>query len=226
MSEEDRRELIARQHRALYGDNSSLYESGGPAAGSRPQSQDIRVPSSGRGASPLAFDPYSAPQSQQGTDGAVQMPPRDRTGSTASPVSGGGPAGQQFGLLSDQQQQQQQIPPRTSESSPRASPPLSAGAGGSKAGVAPIGTRPTAQATTGPAGANKRSTTPLTPSGLSHGFNAEERSTSAASNPPGLGAGAAEKGGVAGLGSWGGNAGGVWGAGPGKGLAVQPSVWG
>ena len=212
MSEEDRRELIARQHRALYGDGASLYEAG--SSGSRPQSQDVRGPSSGRGASPLAFDPYSS-QPQQGGEGAVQMPPRDPTGSTASPVTGG--PGQQFGLLSESQQ-----PPRTSESSPRTSPPLSAG---SKGGVAPIGTRP-AQAPTSAAAANKRSTTPMTPSGLSYGFSAEmqnavtkaeERSTSAASNPP-----LADKG-VAGLGSWGGNSN-VWGAG--KGLAVQPSVWG
>lgn len=213
MSEEDRRELIARQHRALYGDNASLYESG--SSGSRPPSQDVRVPSSGRGASPLAFDPYSAP-SHQPSEGAVQMPPRDRTGSTASPVPNA--ASQPFGLLGDSAPQQAT---RTSDSSPRASPPLSAGA---KGGVAPIGTRPAPA----PAAA-KRSTTPMTPSGLSYGFSADaghslaatskadERSTSAASNP-----GIADKG-VAGLGSWGGNAS-VWGAG--KGLAVQPSVWG
>ena len=224
MSEEDRRELIARQHRALYGDNSSLYESGAASSSSRPQSQDLRVSSSGRGGSPLAFDPYSAPQ-QPGSEGAaVQMPPRDRTGSTASPVSGGPTQGQQFGLLGDSQQ-----PTRTaSDSSPRASPPLSAG---SKGGVAPIGTRPAQVPIPNAAAAsNKRSTTPLTPSGLSYGFSAEsqapgvskaeERSTSAASNPT-----IADKG-VAGLGgaAWGGNAGGVWGAG--KGLAVQGSVWG
>ena len=189
-----------------------MYESSG--SNSRPQSQDVRVPSSGRGASPLAFDPY-AQQNQQGGEGAVQMPPRDRTGGTASPASNG--PNQQFGLLNESQQ-----PSRTSDSSPRASPPLSAG---SKGGVAPIGTRPI-QGSGPSAAGNKRSTTPLTPSGLSYGFNAEsqnaagrpeERSTSAASNP------ALTEKGVAGLGNWGGNSN-VWGGG--KGLAVQPSVWG
>ncbi|KAI6915881.1 hypothetical protein KC341_g19237, partial [Hortaea werneckii] len=75
-------------------------------------------------------------------------------------------------------------------------------------------------------GLNKRSTTPMTPSSLSYGFNAEsqnpnmknERSASAASNPP------LEKG-VSGLGGWGGSNSGVWGSGKGS-LAVQPSVWG
>jgi len=61
MSEDDRRELIARQHRALYGDNSSLYN----ADGSRAQGQDVRVPSGGRGPSPLAYDPFGA-QAQAG----------------------------------------------------------------------------------------------------------------------------------------------------------------
>ena len=58
MSEEERRELIARQHRALYGDNSTLYNADGTAA--RPNSQDARVPAGARGVSPMAFDPFSA----------------------------------------------------------------------------------------------------------------------------------------------------------------------
>ena len=66
MSEEDRRELIARQHSALYGDNSSLYNADGTAA--RPSSQDARVPVGARGASPMAFDPFSA-QAQAATNG-------------------------------------------------------------------------------------------------------------------------------------------------------------
>jgi len=210
MSEEDRRELIARQHRALYGDNSSLY--GAEGSGPRPQSQDVRVSGSGRGPSPLAFDPFGV-QAQAGAEGAVQMPPRDRANSTASPASN--PAAQQsFGLLNEAQQSS-----RTSTSSPGGSPPLVQG----QKGVAPIGTRPMPQAAPG---LSKRSTTPMTPSSLSYGFNAEsqnpnmknERSASAASNPP------LEKG-VSGLGGWGGSNSGVWGSGKGS-LAVQPSVWG
>ena len=217
MSEEDRRELIARQHRALYGDNSSLYGAEGSAP--RPQSQDVRVSNSGRGQSPLAYDLYGA-QNQPGAEGAVQMPPRDRGNSAASPVSNQ-TTQQSFNLLSDAQQSS-----RTSNSSQGGSPPPGQGQKGGVPGVAPIGTRP-AQAPNSAGGLNKRSTTPLTPSSLSYGFSAEqnagnatkdERSTSAASNPP-----LADKG-VSGLGGWGSNSG-VWGSGKNT-LAVQPSVWG
>lgn len=223
MSEEDRRELIARQHRALYGDNSSLYNADGTAA--RPTSQDARVPSGTRGASPMAFDPFSAQaQAAAGGEGSVQMPPRDRTGSTASPTNN--PAAQQsFALLNDQQSR------RTSNSSPSGSPPLAQGPKGSVGGVAPIGTRPV-QAPGAAAGLSKRSTTPLTPSSLSYGFSSaeaqnpavaaqqikDERSASSASNPA-----LAEKN-VGGLGgAWGGNSG-VWGK---NALgSAQASVWG
>jgi hypothetical protein len=211
MSEEDRRELIARQHRALYGENSSLYN----ADGTRAQGQDVRAPSDGRGPSPLAYDALRK-QGQTSSEGSVQMPPRERTENTTSPVSSA--TSQQFGLLHEGQNS------RASNSPPGASPPLGPGQGqkGNTAGVAPIGTRP-AQ---GPG--NKRSTTPLTPSTLSYGFNAsdgqnanvakDERTTSAGSNTL-----TAEKN-VSGLGNWGSNSG-VWGSGKNS-LAVQPSVWG
>ena len=215
MSEEDRREIIARQYRALYGESSAIYPQ--ESATSRPQSQDVRVTSSGRGPSPLAYDSYGAPQSQ-GANGSVQMPPRDRGNSTASPISNS-TTQQSFQMLNDAQQSS-----RTSNSSPGTSPPPGQGSKGGAPGVAPIGTRP-AQAPTSAGGVNKRSTTPLTPSSLSYGYSAEgqtaapgkdDRSTSATSNPP-----VADKG-VA-LGGWGSNSG-VWGSG--KNLAVQPSVWG
>ena len=218
MTEEDRRDLIARQHRALYGDGSSMYNADGTPA-SRPSSQDARVSSAGRGPSPLAFDPFGV-QTQSGAEGAVQMPPRDRTNSTASPVSSQ-QTQQSFGLLNDAAQSS-----RTSNSSPGGSPPLGHGQKGSAAGIIPIGTRPT-QPPTSTGGLNKRSTTPLTPSSLSHGFSSadhqhgnvkDERSASAASNPP-----HADKG-VSGLGNWGNNSA-AWGAGKST-LAVQPSVWG
>lgn len=223
MSEEDRRELIARQHRALYGDNSSLYNADGTAA--RPTSQDVRVPGGARGASPMAFDPFSAQaQAAANGEGAVQMPPRDRASSTASPASNAATQ-QSFALLNDQQSR------RTSNSSPSGSPPLSQGPKGTVGGVAPIGTRPV-QAP-GPAGGlNKRSTTPLTPSSLAYGFSSaeaqnpngqpqqlkDERSTSSASNPA-----LADKNVGALGGGWGGNSG-VWGKNT-LGNA-QASVWG
>lgn len=218
MSEEDRRELIARQHRALYGDNSSLYNADGTAA--RPSSQDARVPAGARGASPMAFDPFSAQaQAAASSEGAVQMPPRDRANSTASPVSNAA-AQQSFALLNDQQSR------RTSNSSPSGSPPLAQGPKGALSGVGPIGSRPVQ------APMNKRSTTPLTPSSLAYGFSSaesqnpnvppqqmkDERSTSAASSQA-----LADKNAAALGGGWGGNSG-VWGK---NALgSAQASVWG
>ncbi|KAK0934595.1 hypothetical protein LTR29_013796, partial [Friedmanniomyces endolithicus] len=183
MNEEGRRDLIARQHRALYGDHSDIYTGEGS---SRPQSQDARVSGPNRGPSPLAFESYGA-QAQTGAEGAVQMPPRDRAESTASPAANAPSAQQPYGLLNEAQNAS-----RTSNSSPgAASPPLSQSQKGTAAGVVPIGTRPAQTASGAPSGGlNKRSTTPLTPSSLSYGFSSvdakDERSTSAASNPAAL----------------------------------------
>lgn len=224
MSEDDRRELIARQHRALYGENSSLYE-----GGTRQSSQDARVATSlaGRGPSPLAFDPFGM---QSGGDPAVQMPARDgkdagagaqrsRANSTSSPSSNHN--GASFSLFDNAQQSS-----RTSNSSPTGgSPPRGGLKSGGSAGVAPIGTRPTqASGQAANPALNKRSTTPL-PSPLSFGFTASdpqgnERSASTSSNPA---SSVADKGGVAGLG-WGSNSG-VWGSSKSS-LGVQASVWG
>nr|POE59278.1 hypothetical protein CFP56_24547 [Quercus suber] len=217
MSEDDRRELIARQHRALYGDNASLYAQDGSRSAS--QSGDARISSAGRGPSPLAFDSFGA-NVQQGAEGSVQMPTRDRADNATSPASASAAQQASFNLLNDTQ-----ASGRTSNSSPGGSPPLLGSQKNGLGGVAPIGTRPQ-QAPGAAPGLNKRSTTPLTPSSLSYGFSAEqnanhqkdERSTSAASNP-----GMADKG-VPGLSGWGTNSA-VWGSGKNS-LAVQPSVWG
>ena len=221
MSEDERRELIARQHRALYGNESKLY-SPDSAAAQRRQSQDVRVGSisgaSARGASPLAFDPFQQPQT--GDQPAVQMPPRDlpkSPNSTSSPSSNAPSGG--FSLIDNAAQSS-----RTSASSPSASPPLSQGAkqSATAAGAVPIGTRPAQPAAV--TGLNKRSTTPL-PSPLSYGFSANgengktERSASAASNVAdntisGLGA------------SWTSNGSSGWGGAPKNTRGVQASVWG
>lgn len=236
MSEEDRRELIARQHRALYGDNASLYSTEG--SNSRPISQDARVSTTmgGRGQSPLAFDPFSMQSGGAGDSSAVQMPPRDRAPGSGKEADASGanrsransnssPASNpttSFNLFENAQQSS-----RTSNSSPTSGSPPRQGSkptATSGAGVAPIGTRPTAQTAVPNQQMNKRSTTPL-PSPLSYGFTASEqnnaaandRSTSAASNPQ---SGMADKG--VGLG-WGGSSG-VWGSN--NKLGVQASVWG
>nr|OQO29687.1 hypothetical protein B0A51_02592 [Rachicladosporium sp. CCFEE 5018] len=204
MNEQDRRDLIARQHRALYGESSTLYNADGSAA--RPASGDVR------NQSPSQFDPSA-------DDSAVQMPPRERAESAASPANAAVP-GQQFAHINELAQA------RTSTSSPGASPPLPQGQKGAASSVAPIGTRP---AQTPAAGLNKRSTTPLTPSSLSYGFSStesaapkDERSASAVASPP---VSAADKNAIGGLGGgWGGDRG-AWGK-TGNAMGAQASVWG
>jgi hypothetical protein len=234
MSEEDRRELIARQHRALYGDSSTLYANEGS---NRSSSQDVRVTTTSagnRGNSPLAFDPFGTQtqSANNGNDGAVQMPPREqmatkdataagatqrsRANSTSSPSSNPTTS---FTLYDNAQQSS-----RTSTSSPGGSPPRQGTKAPTSGGVAPIGTRPSqgqSQSAGGPM--NKRSNTPL-PSPLSYGFNAndqqsgngENRAPSGSSNPP---SSAVER--PTNLG-WGGNSG-VWGSSK---NSLSASVWG
>ncbi|KAF2150521.1 hypothetical protein K461DRAFT_280521 [Myriangium duriaei CBS 260.36] len=201
MNEEERRDLIARQHRALYGQEASLYSPDGSAP--RP-SQDARASISGaaRGPSPLAFDPFGMQKPQPGAEPAVQMPTRDHTGpgserrTSTSPPSA---SRSNFGVGDTTSSSA-----TNSAASPLTSPSLGPGnmpSIASQGGIAPIGSRPIQAAV----GAAKRSTTP------------NERSTSAASNP-----GTADK--TPALGQWGASSG-VWGASK-NALGVQASVWG
>lgn len=247
MNDEERRDLIARQHRALYGnDGAAYYGSDSESHTPRPigqSSSGATNSAAGRGPSPLAFDAFGMSQNQmqagpsenaahyanneQGqqqsaTNGPSPKPTqqRSRANSTSSPSSNN----QSFSLFESTAQQSS----RTSTSSPGGSPPrqTKASNGAIGTGVAPIGTRPAQSQAANPA-LNKRSTTPL-PSPLSYGFapnenangntpsNANERSTSAASNPQ---IGAKDAGMSMGWGS----SSGVWGKNP---LGVQASVWG
>ncbi|MCJ1257835.1 hypothetical protein MMC24_005661 [Lignoscripta atroalba] len=249
MKEEDRRELIARQHRALYATESAPFYEGGNFGDDnhtpRPAAPTPSGPSSavaGRGNSPLVFDSFGMNQnqtqnvsgenpgqfssneqgqhSQNAPTGPSPKPPqqRSRANSTSSPASNN----QSFSLFENAAQQSS----RTSTSSPGGSPPRPTKSSTAPigSGVAPIGTRPAQSQAVNPS-LNKRSTTPL-PSPLSYGFapkenaaassNANERSTSAASNPS---AGAKDSSMSM---NWGSSSG-VWGKNP---LGVQASVWG
>lgn len=222
MSEDERRDLIARQHRALYGNESALYPTPEAAAAAavaaRRASQDVRTGSiSGvrGGASPLAFDPFA----HSGGEPAVQMPPREGVMLPKSPNSASSPSSNPttFGSLLGETQQSS----RTSVSSPSGSPPLGQGTKASAAAAAPIGTRPAPNAAQAATGLNKRSTTPL-PSPLSFGFSANEQAKNERSTSAGPNGSVADKG--VSLGSWGSNSG-VWGSSKNS-LGVQASVWG
>ncbi|PKX97042.1 uncharacterized protein P174DRAFT_428519 [Aspergillus novofumigatus IBT 16806] len=233
VSEESRRELLARQHRALYGNESPAFfpPNNFGDDNSRPASQAGGTPSSAagvRGASPRGVDPFGLSQTpvQGNTDtaGGASLQSPSRANSTSSPSSGMNPV---FGKFDGSDQPRRRLP-LLAPAKPNA------GAIGS---VGPIGSRPVQQS--GPSqisnpALNKRSTTPL-PSPLGFGFTSSDgvasganndRAASSASNPvastSASTAAAKEPSGGVSLG-WG-NGSGVWGSK--GGLGVQASVWG
>ena len=242
MNEEDRRELIARQHRALYGNESGPYvessKFGDDSHTPRPSNPTSGgTNTGGRGPSPRSYDPYVMGQNtaqsviadaggQLNTNESAPTGPspkpqqgRSRADSTSSPASN--PPSQNFSLFESAAQQSS----RTSTSSPGGSPPRQMKT--SNPGVAPIGTRP-AQNQASNSGLTKRSTTP-SPSPLGYSFsnnenpnfsvnsNGNERSTSSASNPSG---GNGKDTSMGGSSAWG-TGSGVWGN-----KSLQASVWG
>ncbi|OOF92726.1 hypothetical protein ASPCADRAFT_209984 [Aspergillus carbonarius ITEM 5010] len=242
MSEESRRDLLARQHRALYGNDSPAFfpPAGLADDGTRSESQAGGTPTSTtgvRGPSPRSVDPFGLAQTpvQGGADGVVQaaagaasLQSPSRANSTSSPNSAINPV---FGKYDSADQ------PVTSTSSPGGADSPSSRQGPSKSmagpigSVGPIGTRPLPQAGAGQApnsALNKRSTTPL-PSPLGFGFTpgdaaGPDRSTSSVSNPPTASAATGVKDTSGGVGLGWGNSSGVWGSK--NGLGVQASVWG
>ncbi|PHH58795.1 hypothetical protein CDD81_4577 [Ophiocordyceps australis] len=169
MSEEETRELIARQRSALYGegpfaDKSSYIDETGNI---RPGAPAASGPSSLRGPSPMTFESIGRSPSgaDAGTPSSLNDPnvvsndPSPRSQSTTSPQATG-PTNRVFDNALGSQC-------RTSNSSPTgASPPRDHGPGSksiqSATTVAPIGTRPAHNSTSSNA---KRSTTPMAPSG-------------------------------------------------------------
>ncbi|OAQ67414.1 hypothetical protein VFPFJ_06184 [Purpureocillium lilacinum] len=168
MSEEETRELIARQRSALYGEGPFADKSGyvDETGNMRPGAPVASGPASLRGPSPLTFDnigraPSGAeiPTPGSASDHA-QTNPSPRPQSTTSPQTAG-PTNKAFENAVGPQS-------RTSNSSPTGGSPPRDLAPGSKPGqagapVAPIGTRPSGTPSAGASG--KRSTTPLTSSG-------------------------------------------------------------
>lgn len=218
VSEEGRRDLIARQHRALYGNEAPpFFQPGGFEDNtSRPETQGSAGPPSAgpgmRGSSPRARDPFGVnPNSGKTTtaDGnTVSSLPQEATkANDPSPASGTAP--NTFGAF-DQAPPQNNKPasPSGGESPSRQAQKSATAPIGS--GMGPIGSRPQ-QA--GVQSLNKRSTTPLT-YGKGSNDNTTERSASAASNPSGA---AKEPNNV-----WG-NGSGVWGT---KSSLGATSVWG
>lgn len=210
LSEDERRDLIARQRSALYGEGS-FGENGGyvdETGAVRPGVPGglSTGPSSQRGPSPMTYD-YNrrAPEGVAPGEG-----PRSRNSSPQSnPPNSKGPFDNGIHQAN-----------RTSNSSPGGSPPRQGAAGQPGNTVAPIGTRPSVSQAPNPA-LSKRSTTPL-PSPLSQGFSASGNNDNggSVSGPPSNPSSAAPDG----YNGWGSRSG-VWGK-QSSGLGVQASVWG
>lgn len=200
MSEEDRRDLIARQHRALYSAHSegAHSEDGNHHDES---SRNLNVNSNGasapasnaggtRGPSPMsAFDPFGL-QQQNGQNSnidatpvhtpATEYPNGAQSAGAVSPnharASSGSPSmSASFSLSGNANTGVQGFSNRTSASSPGGSPPRSqrGSIAPGASSVAPIGTRPTSQAQNQALNNAKRSTTPLA-SPLSYGFSSSD----------------------------------------------------
>ncbi|KAJ5836560.1 hypothetical protein N7447_002586 [Penicillium robsamsonii] len=209
VSEDSRRELLARQHRALYGNESPAFFPPGAFSDDNPR------PDSQAGGTPRPVDATTGLQSPS------------RANSTSSPSSA---INASFG---EQPVTSASSPGADSPSSRQAASKPVAGPIGS---VGPIGSRPAPGQISAPAAnpaLNKRSITPL-PSPLGLGFTpadsttgpATERTSSAGPSPAVTSAagtpGAKDQAGGVGLG-WS-NGSGVWSSK--SGLGVQASVWG
>lgn len=169
MTEEETRELIARQRSALYGEGPFADKSGyvDETGKVRTGAPGPSGPPSLRGASPLGYEGVGRiPSGEAGTPGSATDPtsvpadPSPRPPSTSSPQTAG-PTNKVFDNAVGSQS-------RTSTSSPTGGSPPRDLAPGSKPGasgatVAPIGTRPSG--TPSNAQASKRSTTPMGSSG-------------------------------------------------------------
>ena len=164
LSEEGRRDLIARQHRALYGESSGVMSpgfSGDESPHDQAANPKAPIGAGPRGPSPRAMDPFG------GTAEAMQDGPRtDKTTSPAGQAAPGFPAS---------------ATPPNGEDGPHSRSLSKSTTAPVSGGMAPIGSRPHPQGQP----INKRTTSPL-PSALSYGFGSNEqmneRSTSSNSN--------------------------------------------
>ncbi|OJJ80269.1 uncharacterized protein ASPGLDRAFT_891589 [Aspergillus glaucus CBS 516.65] len=204
MSEESRRDLLTRQHRALQGGTGTPSSATGV-----------------RGPSPRGVDPFGLSHAHTpgpaSTDGVVHTPTAasalqspNRANSTSSPSSGINPV---FGNPADQSVTSTSSPGGADSPSRTATSKSTAGPIGS---VGPIGSRPIPTTSSVPnPGLTKRSTTPL-PSPLGFSFTAGDAGNDHSAGIPPASATGAPVG-------WG-NGSGVWGSK--SGLGVQAPVWG
>lgn len=198
LSEEGRRELIARQRQALYGpDGSGFGPHGQFTQEGGPNEQTGQGQQSGpgmRGPSPRGMDPFGMPgqaDNQQSAEGKTTSPSSHQQGKAQTPPTG-----------------EESAHSRTVSKSTTA--PISGSMG-------PIGSRPNTQHMPGQP-LNKRTTSPL-PSSLGYGFGSNDqigdRNAAQSSN-----AGQKESNPPPAMGAWG-TGSGVWGT-----NKIGAGVWG
>ncbi|KAK2749818.1 hypothetical protein FQN57_005232 [Myotisia sp. PD_48] len=197
MNEESRRDLIARQHRALYGHDAGALSPSGTLGDEphnfRPENlqQGAKNASiAARGGSPRGVDPFlGQTHSQHGSENQPQTTSASAPSATApvtrspsnsiSSPSNSNQTG--YGMFDGQQQQTHGHNVPTATGNPESSSSMRGSS--SNAPVGPIGSRP-AQPSAGQApnpALNKRSTTPL-PSPLSYGFSPNDVNSSGLPN--------------------------------------------
>lgn len=225
LSEEGRRDLIARQHRALYGGEGAAFVGQTPYGiediGTRDQSgpQANNTPATARGASPRSVDPFSAPgqpsQNEQNTATGQDTSRAEKAGSPPGQSAPGfgsfdAPIQSSGGKSSSPTSGEEVSHSRQISKSTTA--PISGGMG-------PIGSRPNAQPAPNQS-LNKRTTSPL-PSSLSYNFGNNEQINDRAPSSNSNSNAQKESSSGSGMGAWG-TGSGVWG----NNKIGTTSVWG
>ena len=187
LSEEGRRELIARQHRALYG-NEGAASGFAPQGGysddaNTPRDSSSGVPTSSaggiRGNSPRGMDPFgmgqsasqSGPTDHNAQDTSNPSHESGRGNSVTSPATGTAPGNFASFESASQQGGKPSTSPTGGDSPTRQVIKATTAPIGS--GIGPIGSRPQQQQSQN-AGLNKRTTSPM-PSSLSYNFGTNEQ---------------------------------------------------
>ena len=170
LSEEGRRELIARQHRALYGNEApGFVPQGGFSDDGNNSASNVPSSAAGgvRGNSPRGMDPFGMPNQGEGNTSGGQE--NNRKEKPTSPATGSA-SNQQFGSS-----QKAPTPPTGEEGHSRN---MSKSTTAPVGGMGPIGSRPSTQGQAPSQGINKRSTTPLYNFGSNNDQSAERAGSS------------------------------------------------
>ncbi|OQV11004.1 hypothetical protein CLAIMM_14913 [Cladophialophora immunda] len=226
LSEEGRRELIARQHRALYGGDPAAFVGQVPFSTEDASSRDQAVAVSGnapgapRGPSPRTSDPFGGPgQASQGESGPQGVSSGQEASRAEKATSPSAQTSAGFGTFDAPIQASGKAPTPPTGEEPSHSRQISKSTTAPvSGGMGPIGSRPNVQQAPNQS-INKRTTSPL-PSSLGYGFGSNEqnadRAGSANSN-----SNAQKESSNSGMGAWG-TGSGVWGSNK----IGTTSVWG